>query len=183
MTTVELQAAIRDAIQPLSLSVEKLTDKFDEHRVEMAKDVTEIKTDIRYLKDSQKKADDQIDDLREKTASMKVQGGEPKASVAPAVSKNSSTSIRIPVPSKMIPWLVMAVMFGAALAGGLLFGGGKVAVPAQAAPPAVSPTDIEKASAVAPISDTTRRAADATKKAAEAARAASEAWYAPQESE
>jgi hypothetical protein len=176
MTTVELQAAIRTAIEPLSSSVEKLTDKFDEHRIEMVKSVAEIKTDIKYLKDSQEKADDQIDDLREKTASIRTKSVTPMSIKMPPSLSNGNGGIRIPMPSKYIPWLIMSVILGAALAGGLLFGGSRVAAPSQAAPAATSSTSVEKATTTPSIEDTVRRTADAAKRAAEAARAVESVW-------
>lgn len=178
MTTTELQAAIRSVIEPLSASVEKLGDKFDEHRFEMVRDVTEIKTDIKYLKESQEKADGQIDDLREKTASMRTDG---KASSMPYATKTTSSTsnqmIKLPVPMSFLGWLVAAILIGAALVGGLVFGGGF---------DGNTPANVKEAPTAVPVpsmSSTAQKALEATRRAAEAAKAASGEWEATQESE
>jgi outer membrane murein-binding lipoprotein Lpp len=177
MTTTELQAAIRTAIEPLAKSVETLGGKFDDHRFEMVRDVTEIKTDIKYLKENQKNTDEWIDNLRDKTAFMRTE----KASSMPYATKTTSSTsnqmIKLPVPMSFLGWLVAAILIGAALVGGLVFGGGF---------DGNTPTSAKEAPAAVPVpsmSSTAQKALEATRRAAEAAKEASESWSAPQESE
>jgi hypothetical protein len=69
MTVVEeekLERLLRKVTSPLTESLRGFGDKLDDHRIEMAAHVAEIKTDIHYLKDNQKEAWEQIDKVREK---------------------------------------------------------------------------------------------------------------------
>lgn len=93
----KLERLLRKVTSPLESTLDAFGMKLDNHRVEMAGAVAEIKTDIRYLKDNQKEAWEQIDKVREKwpvveqflrkdeiTSSIKLN----KPSVSPAVAGN-----------------------------------------------------------------------------------------------
>lgn len=98
MDEQKLAAALQNATKPLSDSIKDFGNKLDDHRMEMTGAVAEIRTDIRYLKDNQKEAWEQIDKVREKwpvveqflrkdeiTSSIKLN----KPSVSPGVSRGN----------------------------------------------------------------------------------------------
>jgi hypothetical protein len=62
----KLETLLRKVTSPLSSTLEAFGTKLDNHRTEMAANVAEIKTDIRYLKENQKEAWEQIDKVRDK---------------------------------------------------------------------------------------------------------------------
>jgi len=69
MTATEeekLERLLKKVTSPLSDSLRDFGIKLDDHRMEMAGSIAEIKTDIGYLKSNQKEAWEQIDKVREK---------------------------------------------------------------------------------------------------------------------
>lgn len=151
MTSEEMREALKAAVEPISTSLKELNGRFDAFQITTVRQLTEIHSDLRHLCGEHSKLEEEVDTIRGEWPIIAAHVRREDEATASArmlqpTDKRSDSGLKVIVPKatmRWIPWIIVSILLGAALAGAAIIGREKGAADAVhyfTAPPAAAAT-------------------------------------------